>query len=126
MNKKTNSEDYPCIDTKTFSKGTRLLVETVANVYEIIFLNPKSGEISILGGKRFPSITPAIFMGSVLKADEGEYVVDPHIIKYNHKMQLTTIGVSGAKKAVITNNVISAKIIAPDGKWSYEVWKENK
>ena len=41
-------------------------------------------------------------------------------------MQITTLGVSGSKKTAITNNVISAKIIGPNSKWSYEMWTENK
>jgi hypothetical protein len=120
------NNDYPCIDTKRFAKGTRMLIETVANAYEITFVNPKSGEIKILGGKRFPSETNAVFMGSVLKSEDGEYIVDAHIIKHQHKMQITTLGVSGSKKTAITNNVISAKIIGPNNKWSYEMWTENK
>tara|TARA_Y100001938_G_scaffold147611_1_gene229204 strand:- start:2106 stop:2432 length:327 start_codon:yes stop_codon:yes gene_type:complete len=103
------------IEFSKLKRNTIIIVETDNSVFEIVVTGPKGGSVSITGGKSFIRPTKATFMGSI---KDGKILEDK--IEKNSRMKFFAKRTS-KEKTVITSNVITATVYAPDKSWKYDV-----
>lgn len=105
------------VDIRSLEPHTKLVVETVYSFYTIETQEDKN--ITIVGGMledgqdRFPTPTPAVYVGS-MRCRHGDKAIG--WIKVGKGMLFTT------KETIIsTSNVRSVEVTSPDGSWSYKI-----
>jgi hypothetical protein len=107
------------INLNKLKEDTKILLETKESIFEIEVLNPKTGKISIVGGRRFPTHTKAKIVGS---RDEHDNLLK---LEIHRNMPLEIEYKEGTtNNAFVTSTVVSAKLSGVlEGKpWEFEVW----
>jgi hypothetical protein len=93
------------IQLEKLKKNTKILMDTEDTVFELTVTGPKSKTVSVHGGTVFIRPTKAII--------EEEIEIGKRVkFKYKDKYKW---------HSVMTSTIISAKIYASDGSWSYEI-----
>jgi hypothetical protein len=113
----------PYIDVTRLKRNTELLIETKHTVYEIVVLGPKSGMMSIHGGRRFIRPTKVKFRGSVQV--NGENTMTANYIEGDKSMCFSWTDDSGDHD-MFTEMVVSARVTASDKSWYYDVIEKSK
>ena len=109
------------IDLTKLEVGTKILVETTAGVYELVIVEPSTGEVWIKATvPPFSAHEQTITcLERSIWDDKGKVAIPFWIGK---AMRMVFRDDEG--KLFATHSVMSAKLESRYGKWTYEVWEQ--
>lgn len=103
-------------------QGDKLLLETRECVFDIELVDPSTGSVLIVGGKRFLEPTQATVVGVYGKRaiEDKDSLFIPLQIEQNIGIEIRYFDKGGVSSDFVTSPVLSAKIY--NDEWAFEVW----
>ena len=103
-------------------QGDKLLLETRECVFDLELVDPTTGSILIVGGKRFIDPTQAILVGVYGRRaiEDNDSLLMPLQIEQNIGIEIKYFDKDGVSSDFVTSPVLSAKIY--NDNWSFEAW----
>jgi hypothetical protein len=105
------------IDVRKLTAGTRIVIETPTENYELEVGTPERGVVLIASDKRFTKRDKAVVSGSY---DPNTRIFLPKIIGYGLKIVLRR----PYKLAIRTGPVVAAKVIGKGDSYEYRLWED--
>lgn len=110
------------IELIKLKQGNKLLLETRECVFDVELVDPSTGSILIVGGKRFLEPTQATLVGVYGKrnVDDRDTLIASLQIEKSLGIEIKYQDKDGTSSDFVTSPVVSAKVYDKD--WAFEMW----
>lgn len=103
-------------------QGDRLLLETRECIFDLELVDPSTGSVLIVGGKRFIEPTQAMLVGVYGRRaiEDNDTLLLPLQIEQNIGVEIKYFDKDGISSDFVTSPVLSAKVY--NDNWAFEAW----